>query len=78
MTAKIKAFFVIGTVPFPNLASNLVNSKHKLVNFINKNHYPFMAKVYMPTNIKPSKPGEIKMWFTHKEWLASIVRDELK
>lgn len=68
MTSGIRGFYIIGQWPFPDLAQNLVNNKHRLVKFLNKHTDPFMAKVYMPTKSASSKPGEIKMWYSYKDW----------
>lgn len=74
MNSRIRGFYVKGHLPFQDMARNVVAVKHKLVKFLNKYDHPFMAKIYMPSNTKSSKPGEVKMWHTHADWIANKLK----
>jgi len=75
MTSKIRGFYIVGKNPFPILAENIVNSRHKITAFLNKHHTPFMAKLYMPPENKLNKTGEIKMWRTDHDWLIKKLSE---
>lgn len=73
MLHKAKAFVCIGGQnDFPRIARNIVNSQHKMDQFVHRHRRKaaFVARLYMATKVemKRGKSGAIKMYITYAEW----------
>ena len=73
MRANVRLFVLVGAWGHDKLAQNVVNSIHKLHQFLHKySRYgePFIARLYMAAEHKVDrgKGGEIKKWLLNKEW----------
>lgn len=76
MRFEAKAFVCIArNRPFPRVAQNIVNSRHKLNQFVHKHRREpaFVAKLYMASGQRFERgyTGKVEMFLTHTEWKAS-------
>lgn len=69
MESNVREFILIGHTKHSELAINFVNTRFKVLNFLNKYNEPFMAKIYRPAMKKRVKGGYVTMWYDHKQWL---------
>jgi hypothetical protein len=76
MTAGAKVFVCIGEYPFPQIAENIVNSRHRMDRFVRKLHEPFIACLYMASDDERRRriAGEVRVKLTRDEWLSRRPR----
>ena len=75
MLYKAKALVCIGgRNDFPRIARNVVNSRHKMDQFVHKHRRKaaFVARLYMATagEMERGKGGAINMYITYAQWRA--------
>lgn len=65
---NIGMFVIVGKTPLAELAQNFVHTLHQIIRFVDKNHRPFIAKIYRPnskkTKGKLQASGYVKMWIS--------------
>lgn len=73
MRAGIPLFFLIGHAPHSELASNLITTFPRVIQFLQEHQPPFIAKIYRPTPIADvgRRPGRVQMWLSETAWRAS-------
>lgn len=61
MEAQVRAFFLIGKGPHPELARAVLACQLKIERFLRKHAGPFAARIYQQSR-------EVDLWVTHDEW----------
>lgn len=61
MTAGVKAFFIIGKGPHPELAAAVLRNIRKMKRLIWKHDEAFIAKIYQGRN-------DVEVWITYQQW----------
>lgn len=74
MRAGIPLFLLIGRAPHTELATNLVTTLPRVLEFLEKHEPPFIAKIYRPTPVADvgERPGRVEMWLSEASWRASL------
>lgn len=70
MRAGIPLFLLIGHARHAELATNLVCTLPRIIEFLDTHAEPFIAKVYRPTPVTDvgRRPGRVAMWLSGSEW----------
>lgn len=67
MLHSVPLLVVIGHAPYPELAQAFVSSQARILQFIDQQVPPFIAKVYRPNASdilkNPAAPGRIELWY---------------
>jgi PIN like domain len=64
MICGVRAFFIIGKGPHPELARAVLDGRHRIERFLRKHRGPFAARIYQ-------QGGTVDMWVTRQQWLES-------
>lgn len=77
MRAGLALFFLIGKMPHPDLAKNLVATLPRIIRFREKHEPPFIARVHRPELKFPlgSRPGTVEMALTRAQWERELDAD---
>lgn len=64
---RVPLLVVVGSVPYPQLASSFVSTVPKIERFIQEHSPPYIAKIYRASAaevvIDAAAPGRIELWF---------------
>ena len=67
---RVALLVMIGAAPYPQLAHAFVNTKPRVLHFIERHAAPNIAKVYRPAahdvEKNPASPGRIELWYPAK------------
>lgn len=71
MRAGVPLFLIIGNATHVELATNLVHTMPRVIEFLEGHRTPFIAKVYRPSPVDAvhaGKPGRVQMWLDREGW----------
>ena len=72
MQAGLGLFVIVGKAPHRELAENFINTIGRILAFLERNHPPFIAKVYRPSRkeleSRPAYPGRVELWLSQEKW----------
>ena len=71
MRAGVGLFVLVGQAPTLELAQNFVNSLGKVLEFLEINDPPFIAKIYRPVGdgVSNGLAGRVEMWVSRADWV---------
>jgi hypothetical protein len=64
--ARVRAFYVVGSVPFPELAAAFVDAIAEICQILRRRQEPFLAKVYRAT---PAQRHRVRISVSFAKWL---------
>lgn len=67
MLAGVRAFFIIGKGPHPELARAVIDCYSEIERFLRQYEGPFAARIYQHT-------GEVNMWVSFSDWKAQRAK----
>jgi len=67
MHRGVRAFFLVGKGPHPELARAVLDAKHRIERFLRKHRGPFAARIYQ-------QGGVVDLWVTYEQWLEGRAR----
>lgn len=78
MRAGLALFVLIGRMPHPELAKNLVTTVPRIIRFREKHETPFIARVHRPEAKYSvgSRPGIVEMALSEAEWTALLKAEK--
>lgn len=66
MRARVRAFYVVGSAPFPELAAAFVDAIEEIRHILHRRQEPFLAKVYRAT---PAQRHRVRIAVTLAQWV---------
>lgn len=74
MRSGLRLFFLIGKMPHPDHATNLIATMPKVLRFLNNNNPPFIAHIHRPETKHPigARGGSVDMVLTKAEWESQM------
>ena len=68
-------FILIGNAPHRELATNLVQTMPRIIEFLGSHQVPFIAKVYRPSPVEAvqaGRSGKVSLWLDQPRWEKAL------